>query len=164
MRNTVLVGFLCAGTSVTAHETSFWTGDYEGYVVCSHVEDNAFGQFLCPFRVRILQDSRNLCEDPVSIVETADAGQPSVYRGKLVVNDTGDIQAGYLEECDARFDYQELVRIFPTTLSAALFGIAADTVFMTKDLPGAEGHLMAEQCRWALTKVSAEAPDIRVCP
>ncbi|MEM1362938.1 MAG: hypothetical protein AAGF94_14695 [Pseudomonadota bacterium] len=163
MRYLTLITGLLAASSISAQEPFDWTGEYEGYLVCSHVEDNAFGQFSSPFSVRIQQNGRDLIADAGAIVEATDASPPSVYRGELVMNDSGDVQAGYLEECNARFAYRELVRIFPATPKEHDFGFAADTIFVTKELPGAEGRLMVEQCHWALTRVSTEVPDLEEC-
>lgn len=141
-----------------------WSGEYKGYFVCDHVQDGDFSQIGRPLSLKIKQDGNALVAQAEAVVGETDDGSPSLYRGELVSSTAvGDTQAGYLEACTGAFDYKELVRIFPATTGGATFGFAADTIFYTKDLPGLEGQLMIESCKWAMERVSTEVPEINGC-
>jgi len=147
-----------------AAEGFSWTGTYEGHFVCDHVIGGAAGGFSRPFSAHIRQSGARIDMETFALISPETKGKPSLYRGKLQENAEGLVMSGYLEACRGRFDYKELVRIFPATASGGSFSFAADTIFVSEALPGAEGKLLVESCKWALKRTSAEVPDFETCP
>jgi len=147
-----------------AAEGFSWNGSYEGHFVCDHVIGGAAGGFSRSFFAHIRHSGSRIDMETIALISPETKGKPSLYRGKLQETAGGSVTSGYLEACKGRFDYKELVRIFPATSSGKSFSFAADTIFVSEALPGAEGKLVAESCKWALKRVSAEAPEFKTCP
>ena len=141
-----------------------WNGSYEGHFVCDDVTAGAAGGFSRAFEARIIQKGTDIDLAISAVVDPAAGASPSRYRGKLQESADGSVMSGYLEVCSGRFAYKEMVRIFPATNSGKTFSFAADTIFVTEALPGAEGKLVVESCKWALKRVSTETPDFEACP
>jgi len=85
----------------------------------------------------------------------------SLYTGKAVVAN-GQV-SGYATTCRPDFDYIETIRIVPSVETSGKFSFAADTVFATEALPGREGHLIVESCRWVMKRNNAKVPEMETC-
>ncbi|WP_108882330.1 hypothetical protein [Anderseniella sp. Alg231-50] len=165
MKNTIATCLVLALSSLPAAAEGFsWTGTYEGHFVCDHVNGGAAGGFSRSFLANIRHTGTSLDVETFAVISPETKGKPSLYRGKVQEIAGGKVMAGYLEACKGRFDYKELVRIFPATSAGQSFSFAADTIFTTEALPGAEGRLVVESCKWALKRVSAEVPEFEACP
>ena len=152
--------FLLAAPAYGA-ETSL-TGSYSGVVACDRTDDGRPAAFQIPLNIRILQDGDRLH------IATWTAGdvalkrrKASLYTGKAVTAD-GRV-SGYVTACRPDFDYQELVRILPALPTEDGLSFSADTIFMTEALPGREGELIVESCRWVMVRQSADPPDMERC-
>lgn len=165
MKKTVVAGLLLALSGLPASPEGFsWNGTYEGHFVCDHLNGSAAGGFSRSFVTHIRHDGTNLDVETFALISPETRGKPSLYRGRVQEIAGGKVMAGYLEACKGRFDYKELVRIFPATSTDQSFSFAADTIFVTEALPGAKGRLVVESCKWALKRVSAEVPEFEACP
>ncbi len=160
----ILAAALIAGSAVA--EPFSWDGTYEGHFVCDHVIDGVAGGFSRPFTVMMRQSGDRIDLASQAAVNPSGDDPLSLYRGRLVGTaqaEAGRVMSGYLEVCDPRFPYRELVRLFPATPRAESFTFSAATIFVSDQLPGAEGRLLVESCNWALTRVSSEIPDFEPC-
>ena len=166
MKERVLMVALAVSVSASstfANETASWNGRYEGYVVCDRVADGVGSNFGLSVVAEVLQDGDELHLAIGGGSDTGDSTQNSLYRGQIRGSATGEMESGFLETCRPDFPYRELVRIFPAVPTQERFGFAADSIFVSDMLPGAEGSLVVESCKWALNRVSREAPEIDVC-
>ena len=165
MKHMIIAGFLCSLLSLpVAAEPISWTGTYEGHFVCDHINGSAAGGFSRSLQAHVRHDGTRLDVETFAVISPETKGKPSLYSGKVQDIAGGQVMAGYLEACRGRFDYKELVRIFPATRVGQAFSFAADTIFITEALPGAEGRLVVESCKWALKRVSTDAPEFETCP
>ena len=149
--------------AAVAEGTTPWTGKYQGYVVCDRMRDGSGANFRVEVSVGIVQQEDIV---HVSVSSKFDGkGRPpnSLYHGVVRESRSGDMQSGFLEACRPSFPYKELVRVFPATPSPTSFGFAADSIFISDRMPGAEGELVTESCKWALDRVSVQAPKIEFC-
>ncbi len=159
---TVVLLALFGGTA--GAEPVSWTGTYEGHFVCDHVIGGTAGGFSRSFSAHVRHSGTSIDVETFALISPETKGKPSLYYGKLQETAGGAVTSGYLEACKGRFDYKELVRIFPASSSGGSFSFAADTIFVSEALPGAEGKLVAESCKWALKRTSTEAPEFETCP
>ena len=165
MKYPVLTALLISLIAAPAAAEGFsWTGSYEGHFVCDDVTAGAAGGFSRPFEARIIHSGSDIDVAVSAVVEPSVGASPSRYRGKLQETAGGAVMSGYLEVCSGRFEYKEMVRIFPATNTGKTFSFAADTIFVTEALPGADGKLVVEACKWALKRVATETPDFQPCP
>ena len=145
-------------------EPGSWTGTYEGHFVCDHVIGGTAGGFSRSFSAHVRHSGTSIDVETFALINPETKGKPSLYHGKLQETAGGAVTSGYLEACKGRFDYKELVRLFPASSSGKSFSFAAYTIFVSEALPGAEGKLVAECCKWALKRTSTQAPDFETCP
>ena len=156
-----LLVLLLLAVPAKAQEASF-TGTYRGLIACDRTADGRPGTFSLELDVRMLEDGDRLSLATWSAEDEASgAREPSLYDGEVRKAD-GRV-SGYLRACAPDFDYQELIRIKPAIPDEDGFSFSADTVFVSKDLPGSEGQLMVESCRWVMKRVSSESPDMSRC-
>ena len=160
MRHLIPV-LIIAGSPVLADDPSL-TGTYSGVVACERTENGLPGVFQLDLDIRVRQNGDRLdiatwtAEDEELQRRTA-----SLYSGKVSVAN-GQV-SGYAAVCRPDFEYIETVRIIPSVETAVDFSFAADTVFVTEALPGREGHLIVESCRWVMTRNSTEVPEMETC-
>ena len=152
----LLLAFPAYGEEINA------TGSYSGIVACERTEDGRPGVFQLRLDIRVLHEGDQLhiatwtAED-----EALKRRKASLYKGKAVTAD-GRI-SGYVTACRPDFDYQESVRILPALPTENGLSFAAETIFITEALPGREGHLIVESCRWVMVRKSAETPTMERC-
>ena len=152
---------MIAAFPVLADDPSL-TGTYSGVVACERTENGLPGVFLLNLDIRVHQNGNRLdiatwtAED-----ETLQRRAASLYSGKAAVAN-GQV-SGYVAACRPDFEYIETIRIVPSVKTTADFGFAADTVFVTEALPGREGYLIVESCRWVMTRNSTEVPEMEKC-
>lgn len=154
--------FLAMSTSVSAEEAFSWTGSYEGFVACDRVMNGVPSTFGRALELHFVQDG-NVLHVATEIDDPSLGDKASLYNGLVMASPAGDFTSGYLEACRSRFPYKELIRIFPAGTTSDKFGFSASTVFVSDRLPGAEGDLLVENCRWSATRVSGEVPKIKRC-
>ncbi|WP_281929559.1 hypothetical protein [Roseibium album] len=154
--------FLALSNSANAGEAFSWTGSYEGFVACDRVMNGAPSTFGRALALHFVQDG-NVLHIATEIDDPSLGNKASLYNGLVMASPAGDFTSGYLEACQSRFPYKELIRIFPASTTSDEFGFSASTVFVTDSLPGAEGALLVENCRWSATRVSREVPKIKKC-
>lgn len=104
--------------------------------------------------------------DARNTVEVAPSLPPShtLFRGGVMASPAGHTVSGYVEACDATFPHEEMARIFPASTDREPFGFAAATIFVSQAVPGEEGKLVAESCKWSLTRTSTERPSFEPYP
>ncbi|MEM8818728.1 MAG: hypothetical protein AAGE90_04260 [Pseudomonadota bacterium] len=152
---------LSPGIAASADEASL-TGSYSGIVACDRTEDGRPGVFQLALQIRVLQEGERLhiatwtAED-----EALQRKKPSLYAGKAAVAD--GMVSGYARVCRPDFAYEELLRILPARAEGGALSFSADTVFVTEALPGREGSLITESCRWVMVRDSAEPPELERC-
>ena len=152
----LLLAFPAYGEEINA------TGSYSGIVACERTEDGRPGVFQLRLSIRVLHEGDQLqiatwtAED-----EALKRRKASLYRGKAVTAD-GRF-SGYVTACRPDFDYRETVRIPPALPTEDGLSFAAETIFITEALPGREGHLIVESCRWVMVRKSAETPTMERC-
>ncbi len=160
MRHAYLA-LIIAASPVLAEAPSL-TGTYSGAVACERTENGLPGVFLLNLDIRVHQNGDRLdiatwtAEDEALQRRTA-----SLYAGKAAVAN-GQV-SGYVAACRPDFEYIETIRILPTASTTEDFSFAADTIFVTEALPGREGHLIVESCRWVMTRTSTEVPEMETC-
>ncbi len=147
----------------SAEEAFSWTGTYEGMFACDDVTDGRASSFGRDMKVQIVQEDDRLTVHTGAVVDSATGTSTSIYTGVVKDSANGDVSSGYLEICWSSFAYKELLRIFPAATDEENFGFAADTIFVSDSLPGAEGALVVESCKWSLKRVSTQKPDIAAC-
>ncbi|MEM6624261.1 MAG: hypothetical protein AAF674_18720 [Pseudomonadota bacterium] len=139
------------------------TGSYSGIVACDRTEEGLPGVFQLRLDIRVIQQGDRIdiatwtAEDEELKRRTA-----SLYTGKVAEAD-GRI-SGYATACRPDFDYQETIRILPALIDDPALGFSADTIFITEDLPGRQGRLIVESCRWVMVRQSTEMPEMERCP
>ena len=158
----IAVVFAVTAASAAAAEPFSWTGTYQGFFVCDNVTAGVPSNFGRSMTLHIHQDSDVLNVEIDSVVDASVGG--SLYHGLVTRSPAGDIESGFLEVCRPSFPYKELVRIFPAGTTGDGFGFSADTVFVTDGLPGIEGKLVVESCKWSLDRIKSEVPDFETCP
>ncbi|MEM9360395.1 MAG: hypothetical protein AAGB04_29815 [Pseudomonadota bacterium] len=157
----LIPALLIVASPVLADDLSL-TGTYSGVVACERTENGLPGIFRLDLDIRVRQSGDRLdvatwtAEDEALQRRTA-----SLYSGKAVAAN-GQV-SGYLTACRPDFEYVETIRILPTVKTQADFGFAADTIFVTESLPGREGHLIVESCRWIMTRNSTDVPEMQTC-
>ena len=151
-------------TAAAAGEPFDWTGTYRGFVVCDDVTAGAAGSFGASMILEIVQTGDQI--DARNTVEVAPSQPPShtLFRGRVMTSPAGDTVSGYVEVCDATFPHKEMARIFPASTDRDPFGFAADTIFVSQAVPGEEGSLVVESCKWSLKRTSTEKPSFEPCP
>jgi hypothetical protein len=153
-----------SGTVLTASAADFsLTGTYEGFFVCDDVTDGQGGAFGRAMTMEVVQSGDHVAMRNTVAVDPSGPESHTLYRGRVAAGAGGSI-AGYVEACGGTFPHKELVRIFPALPSRQPFSFAADTVFVSDAVPGVGGKLVAESCKWALTRVSTETPEFEACP
>jgi hypothetical protein len=151
-------------TAAAAGEPFDWTGTYQGFVACDDVTAGAGGSFGVQMTLEIVQTGERIdARNTVEVVPSQGASH-TLYRGRAMTSSAGDTVSGYIEACDATFPHKEMVRIFPASIDREPFGVAADTVFVSEAVPGEEGKLVAESCKWSLKRTSTERPSFDRCP
>ncbi len=159
-----LVACVAIAVSTASAAADFsWTGRYEGITVCDSITEGVPSAFQIPFVIELVQTGDRVDMDTRSEGPIGGAPGTQRYRGSVRSSPDGEIVSGYVEACGGSFDYQELVRIFPAATSPDSFSFAADTVFVSTDVPGSEGDLVVQSCKWSMTRVSTEAPTIQRC-
>jgi len=159
------VGLALLGTaSARSAEDAFsWTGSYQGFVTCDDATGGVFGTFARPVTAGIVQTGEAIVLD-LSVVVESDVGVTSTtFRGEVMSSSAGDVSTGYVESCKGSFPHTELARFFPASTRSEGFAFTADTIFVSKDVPGAAGKLVVESCRWSLVRISTEAPEVGGC-
>lgn len=158
----MLAGLALTCTAAWADDPSL-TESYSSIVACNRTEDGRPGVFQLKLDIPVLQDGSDLhiatwtAEDEQLQRRTA-----SLYRGKAATAD-GRV-SGYITVCRPDFAYQETVRILPALPGEDGLSFAADKIFVTEALPGREGHLILESCRWVMERSSADVPEMETCP
>lgn len=147
----------------STEEAFSWTGTYEGLFACDDVTNGRASSFGRDMKVEIVQEGEKLTVHTGAVVDDATGTSTSIYTGTVRDSAKGDVSSGYLEVCRSSFPYKELLRIFPATTDRDNFGFAADTIFISESLPGAEGDLVVESCKWSLKRISTDRPDIESC-
>jgi len=145
-----------------AEATFSWTGSYEGYVVCDRVMDGVPSTFGRALELHFVQDG-NVINIATGIDDPSLGTKPSLYHGLVMTSPSGEFESGFIEACKSRFPYKELIRLFPASTQSKPFGFSASTVFVSDSLPGSEGDLLVESCRWSATRVSTAEPKIQKC-
>ena len=151
-----------SASPVIAEDVFSWTGSYEGFVVCDRVMDGVPSTFGRALELHFVQDG-DVLHLATGIDDPSLGNKPSLYSGLVMASPAGDFTSGFVEACQSRFPYKELVRIFPAGTQAEKFGFSASTVFISDSLPGAEGALLVESCRWSATRVTTKEPKIQRC-
>ena len=148
---------------IPAHgEQTSLTGSYSGVVACDRTDDGRPGAFQLRLNIRVLQDGDRLdIATWTAKDEALKRRRPSLYTGKAATVD-GRV-SGYVTACRPDFDYQEAVRILPALPTKDGLSFAADTIFMTEALPGREGELIVESCRWVMVRESKDPPEMERC-
>ncbi|MFN3248728.1 hypothetical protein [Roseibium album] len=164
MRSTFAAAALVvADTSMAAAEEAFsWTGSYDGYVVCDHVQDGVPSTFGRAFELHMVQEG-DILHIATGIDDPTIGTGASLYHGQVMASPAGDFTSGFIQSCKPRFPYIELIRIFPASTLAEEFSFSASTVFVSDSLPGSEGALVVESCRWSATRNSSGVPKIQRC-
>ena len=158
----LFIALLLLATPAVADEVPTLTGSYSGTVACERTEDGRPGVFQLRLDIRIVQEGDRLHmatwteED-----EALKRRKASLYNGKAATAD-GRI-SGYVSACRPDFAYRETVRILPALATPDGLSFAADTIFVTEALPGREGRLIVESCRWVMERQSAEPPTLERC-
>lgn len=156
-----ILALIIAASPVLADDPSL-TGNYSGVVACERTENGSPGVFLLNLDIRVRQNGDRLdiatwtAEDEALQRRTA-----SLYSGKAAVAN-GQV-SGYVAACRPDFEYIETIRIIPSIETTTDFSFAADTVFVTEALPGREGILIVESCRWIMTRNSTDVPEMETC-
>ncbi|MEM8729980.1 MAG: hypothetical protein AAGF79_08680 [Pseudomonadota bacterium] len=153
---------LMALSTAAGAETPSLTGTYSGIVACDRTDDGRPGVFQLELTIRVLHDGTDLhlaTWTPEN--EPLARHTPSLYAGKAVVAD-GRV-SGYAQTCRPDFEYSETLRILPALAEDGGLSFAADTIFVTEALPGREGQLITESCRWVMTRQSAQTPEMETC-
>lgn len=164
-RNSAMLGAIVlglAGQPASAAEVSL-TGTYEGFFVCDDVTGGAPGAFGRAMTMDIVQTGDAIAMRNTVAVDPSGPVSHTLYRGRVAVGEGGTL-SGYAEACGGTFPHKELVRIVPASPSREPFSFAADTIFVSDAVPGVGDKLVVESCKWALTRVSAEAPKFEACP
>lgn len=139
------------------------TGAYEGFFVCDHIAGGEGGGFGRAMTMEIVQTGDEIAMRNAVAVDPAGPASHTLFRGR-VASDAGGSVSGYAEVCGGTFPHKELIRISPASTSREPFSFAADTVFVSEAVPGMGDRLVVETCKWALTRVSIEAPEFEACP
>ncbi|MCP4383439.1 MAG: hypothetical protein GY798_18815 [Hyphomicrobiales bacterium] len=155
---------LAMANGAAADQTFSWTGTYDGYFACDKLTDGAPSSFGRPWTIDIVQTGDRIDMTTRTLVDPEKGASTILYRGMVRDSPAGDAVSGYVESCEGTFAYQELVRIFPATTTGETFGFAADTVFVSREVPELEGKLVVQSCKWAMRRVSTEAPAFEPCP
>lgn len=151
------------GTMLCAAAADFTlTGTYEGFVVCDDTTGGEGGAFGRAMTIDVVQTGDAIVMRNTVAVDPAGPMSHTLYRGRVAVAAGGAI-SGYVEACGATFPHTELVRIVPASPARVPFGFAADTIFVSDAVPGSGGKLVAESCKWALTRLSADVPMFEAC-
>lgn len=160
MKRLVLLFAMLAAPAL-AEELSL-TGSYSGVVACERTQDGRPGVFQLQLDIRVLQEGDHLhiatwtAED-----EALQRKKASLYAGKAAIAD-GRV-SGYAQACRPDFDYIETVRILPAMPVGSDLSFSAETIFITEALPGREGSLIVESCRWVMVRENAAPPDMERC-
>jgi hypothetical protein len=155
---------LAMATGAAADAPFSWTGTYDGFFVCDKLTDGVASSIGRAWTMDIVQTGDRIDMATRTVVDPAEGTSTILYRGAVQQSPAGDEVSGYVEFCAGTFAYKELVRIFPATTTGETFGFAADTVFVSQEVPGVEGKLVVESCKWAMRRVSTEAPAFDPCP
>ena len=153
---------LAASSGFASADEASLTGTYQGFFVCDDVTDGAGGEFGRPMKMEVVQSGDRVDMRNTVSVDPSGPESHTVFRGHVAAAPGDGSLSGYVEACDSTFAHKELVRIFPTSPARNPFGFATDTVFISDAVPGVHG-LVAESCKWALTRVSTEAPTFERC-
>jgi hypothetical protein len=153
--------FCLAGQPALAADVSL-TGTYEGFFVCDDVTGGAPGSFGRAMTMDIVQTGDAIAMRNTVAVDPSGPESHTLYRGRVAIGEGGAL-SGYAEACGGTFPHQELVRIVPASPSRAPFSFAADTIFVSDAVPGVGDKLVVESCKWALTRVSTEMPEVEAC-
>ena len=157
----VVFALVVLATPAFGEEVSL-TGSYSGVVACDRTEDGRPAAFQLRLKIRVLQEGDQLhIATWTEKDEALKRRKASLYVGRAVTSD-GRV-SGYATACRPDFDYQETVRILPTLPTKDGLSFSADTIFITEALPGREGELIVESCRWVMTRESAGPPDMEQC-
>ncbi|MCP4383678.1 MAG: hypothetical protein GY798_20060 [Hyphomicrobiales bacterium] len=160
----VAATMLAMATGAAGGEPFSWTGTYDGFFACDRLTDGVASSFGRPWTIDIVQTGDRIDMAARAVVDPAEGTSTGLYRGAVQESPSGDTVSGYLEFCTGSFEHKELVRIFPATTTGETFGFAADTVFVSQEAPGVAGKLVVESCKWAMHRVSTEAPAFDPCP
>jgi hypothetical protein len=164
LRNLAIDAALLASAVAPALADDFTlTGTYQGFVVCDDVTGGEGGAFGRAMTMDVVQTGDAIAMRNTVAVDPAGPASHTLYRGRVAQDAAGAV-SGYAEACGGTFPHKELVRIAPASPSRAPFNFAADTIFVSDAVPGVGGKLVAETCKWALTRVSTETPEVEVCP
>ncbi|MEM9630889.1 MAG: hypothetical protein AAGA50_06170 [Pseudomonadota bacterium] len=147
---------------VLAEEPFSWTGSYDGFVVCDHVEAGVPSTFGRALELHFVQEG-DVLHIATGIDDPTIGTGTSLYHGLVMSSPAGDFTSGFIQSCKSRFPYKELIRIFPAGTQTEKFGFSASTVFVSDSLPGSEGALVVESCRWSATRISTDEPKIQRC-
>ncbi|MES0882569.1 hypothetical protein [Roseibium sp. SCP14] len=156
------VGVALCAAPVSAEEPFSWTGSYDGFVVCDHVKNGVPSTFGRALELHFVQEG-DVLHIATGIDDPTIGTGTSLYHGLVMSSPDGDFTSGFIESCKSRFPYKELIRIFPAGTQTGKFGFSASTVFVSDSLPGSEGALVVESCRWSATRISTEEPKIQRC-
>lgn len=165
LRVAAMLGTVFLGAAVLPASSADFTltGTYEGFFVCDDVTDGQGGAFGRAMTMDVVQSGDRIAMRNTVAVDAGGAESHTLYRGRVAA-DVGGSVSGYVEACGGSFPHKELVRIFPASPSREPFSFAADTVFVSEAVPGVGDKLVAESCKWALTRVSTETPKVEACP
>jgi hypothetical protein len=153
----------CVSVSARADDPFAWTGSYEGFVTCDDATDGVFATFARPVTARIVQTGDTIVLDLSAVVEASAGVTSTTFRGEVMTDPSGTVSSGYVESCRGSFPHTELARFFPATARTEGFAFSADTIFVSRNVPGEAGRLVVESCRWSLTRISTETPEVGSC-
>lgn len=154
----ILVSF---GASATAAFSL--SGRYEGAVACDSTTEGRAWSWGREIALSIVDEGGQLRVEYV-YTDKAELGvEFTRYAGQAVTSPDGAVVSGYFRVCDATFPAYELVRLFPTSTANEPFSFAADSIWVSDQVPNLPG-LTVQSCKWAMKRVSSETPTVRACP
>ena len=139
------------------------SGRYEGVVACDSTTAARAWSWGRTIEVLILQNEAELRVE-YKYMDKAELGaEYTLYSGKAAISPDGTVVSAYFNACDASFPALELVRLFPSSTASDPFSFAADSIWVSDQVPNLPG-LTVQSCRWSMRRVSSEAPKVRACP
>ena len=152
------------GTAVTGEADTFsLTGRYEGLYACDSTTASVPSSWARPMSAAIIQNGDNFAME-VTYTDTDEnpGTEYSLYTGNTAVSKDNKLTSGYFEACGGTFPSKELARIFPSATNTSGFSVTVDSVWASDKVPNLPG-LTVQSCRWSLTRVSTETPEVRKC-
>lgn len=153
---------LAAFPAAVMAESFTMTGAYEGRYVCDSTTAGVPSSWSRPMRAGIVQDGDHINID-LHYTDDQELGHEySLYEGQVALSPDGTLASGYFRACGGSFPSQELARFFPAATASDPFSVTITSVWVSDQVPNIPG-LTVQTCKWSLTRVSTETPDIRQC-